>query len=209
MTVSEDLFEEFCRTNDVPCVRVPTAEHPTPDYEITLAGVAVVCEVKQIDMNPADRKELDKVQSGGSGVTSRFLPNRLSNVLLKAEQLQAASTEGRPTLLVIYDNTPFKSYTDNKDTAQAMFGRNTVAVAFDADDTPQVSAPYFGGNRRMTPTTNTSVSAVAVLDGGPVSRPLTLRVYHNRFARVRLEPDLLTSLPVTQPILPDTKTVDL
>jgi len=125
-------------------------------------------------------------------------------------QLKAASRDGRPTLLVVYDNTPLKMYTFHSDVAQAMFGRDSVSVSvsLDATHSEVVSQPFFGGNRGLTPSQNTSVSALAILDGGP-NASLALRVYHNPYALVLLRAELFAGLPVTQPLLPGATAITL
>ena len=52
-------------------------------------------------------------------------------------------------MLVVYDNTPFKSYTAHSDVVQAMVGPKTVAVSFPTGTpaAPRVSPPFFGANR--------------------------------------------------------------
>ena len=67
--VSEQLFEQFCEANQIPCSRVDTGVRKTPDYVITLGGVRVTCEVKQIDPNAEDLRELAQIRDGGT--TSR------------------------------------------------------------------------------------------------------------------------------------------
>jgi len=208
-TASEKLFEEFCRLTGIPCSRVATAAVRTPDFVIELGGMQVICEVKQIDPNDEDLQELAELRSGvGAG---RYLPNRLRAKLKNVSaQLKNASESGRPTLLVVYDNTPFKGYTDHADAVQAMFGRNSVRVLMLTDPSlpPEVSDPFFGGDRGMGPERNTAVSAIAILDGGP-RPPLTMRVYHSPYAAVRLDPAVFNSLPVTQRVLPDSTEVSL
>ena len=109
--ISERLFEQFCEANRIPCSRVDTGVRRTPDYVITLGGVRVTCEVKQIDPNPEDLRELAEIRGGSA--TARYIPNRLRGKLKDVSaQLKAAAQAGCPTLLVVYDNTPFKSYTD-------------------------------------------------------------------------------------------------
>jgi len=208
-TASEKLFKEFCGMHGIPCLRIAQAAVRTPDFVIELRGTQITCEVKQIDPNDEDLRELDELEKGdGAG---RYLPNRLRAKLKKVSaQLSSASASGRPTLLVVYDNTPFKSYTDHLDVVQAIFGRHSVRVRVAADPSlpPRVSDPFFGGDRGMGPKHNTAVSAVAILDGGP-RPPLTLRVYHNPYAAVRLHSGVFDSLPVTQRIMPDDTTVPL
>jgi hypothetical protein len=208
-TASEELFEEFCGLNGIPWSRVAPAASRTPDFVIQLGGTQITCEVKQIDPNDADLEELAELRMGGGA--GRYLPNRLRAKLKNVSaQLKNASESARPTLLVVYDNTPFKSYTDHADVVQAMFGRNSVTVLTPTDPSlpPQVSAPFFGGDRGMGPARNTAVSAIAILDGGP-RPPLTLRVYHNPYAAVRLDPAVFSSLPATQRVLQDSTEVSL
>jgi hypothetical protein len=204
---SETLFEQLCSSHGIPCERIATEAVRTPDFAISLRSIRVICEVKQIDPNVEDLQEMQNVSSAQA--TGRFVPNRLRAKLKNVSgQLKAATLAGSPTMLVVYDNTPFKMYTDHLDVAQAMFGAHSVAVSKGSDAHPVVSDPFFGGNRGLTPNHNTAVSALAILDGGPTS-VLSLRVYHNPYAAVVLNPDLLEGLPVVQRLLPGATTVNL
>jgi len=202
-TISEQLFEEFCRVNGVPCVRVERDIHKTPDYVITLRDSPVTCEVKQIDLSSEDERLIAEVSQGRAiGV---HLPNRFRETLKHVSaQLKGAARAGQPTLLVVYDNTPYKAYTDHADVVQAMFGRSSVSVTRELS----VSAPFFGGDRGLGPTWNTAVSAIAILDGGPLEVS-SVRVYHNVYAAVRLDPSAFDSLAVRQMVLPDATHVKL
>ena len=199
-TLSETLFEQLCSSHGIRCERIATEAVRTPDFVISLRSIRVICEVKQIDPNVEDLQEMQNVSSGQP--TGRFVPNRLRAKLKNISgQLKSATLAGSPTMLVVYDNTPLKMYTDHLDVAQAMFGAHSVAVSKGSDADPLVSDPFFGGNRGLTPNQNTAVSALAILDGGPTSE-LSLRVYHNRYAAVVLNPELLEGLPVVQRVLP-------
>jgi hypothetical protein len=125
-------------------------------------------------------------------------------------EVSTEAQAGHPTLLVVYDNTPFKTYTDHGDVIQAMFGLHSVTVTVPEDPRlpTVVSAPFFAGNRGVGPRWNTAVSAIAILEGGP-EQAGSLRVYHNPYAVVRLAPELFAGLPVSQPLLPDAKEVGL
>lgn len=208
-TISEELFEHLCLSSKVPCQPVATGSERTPDFQIRLGGVQVICEVKQINSNAEDRAELEDV-NGGEAV-GRLVRNRMQKTLKDVSaQLKAASRGGFPTLLVVYDNTPFKMYTFHSDVVQAMFGHDSVSVSFsdNSADPPVVSEPFFGEGRTFTPGNNTSVSALAILDGGPTSS-LSLRVYHNPYAMVLLRTELLDVLPVTRCLLPDATSIAL
>ena len=207
LAFSETLFEDLCSAYGIPCERLPTAPVRTPDFAITLCSVRVICEVKQIDPNSEDLQEMGSVGSGQA--MGRFVPNRLRAKLKKVSgQLKAASVAGCPTMLVVYDNTPLKTYTDHFDVVQAMFGAHTVAVSEGREADPIISEPFFGGNRGLTPNQNTAISVLAILDGGPTFER-RLRVYHNPYAAVVLQPELLEVFPVVQRFLPDDTTVNL
>jgi hypothetical protein len=45
-TKSEAMFERFLSTNGIPFRRVPTGPMKTPDYEVTIARVELIFEVK-------------------------------------------------------------------------------------------------------------------------------------------------------------------
>jgi hypothetical protein len=206
---SETLFEQFCSRHGIPCKPIPTGLVRTPDFAIYLHGVRVVCEVKQIDPNAEDLAELQAVSSNEA--TGRLVANRLRGKLKDVSgQLKSACLSGHPTILVVYDNTPFKMYSVHLDVVQAMFGAHSVTVTIPKQGgaEPIVSEPFFGGNRGLTPHQNTSVSALVILDTGPLSE-LKLRVYHNPYASVVLPPKLLDALPVQQYVIPGVTTVRL
>jgi len=207
--ISEQLFEQFCQAKGIPCARVDTDVGRTPDYVITLGDIRVTCEVKQIDPNAEDVRELAELREGHA--TARHPANRLRGKLKDVSaQLKDAARAGCPTLLLVYDNTPFKSYTDRADVVEAMFGRHSVRVSVPEDLSlpSRVSAPFFGGDRGLGPEWNTAVSAIAVLDGGP-QQVRGLRVYHNVYAAVRLDPTVFGPLSASQMVLPDATEVSL
>jgi hypothetical protein len=193
---------KFFAAHGVACHPVPTRpEERTPDFVIALAQ-PVVCEVKQIDPNEQDLADLanpstlDELGTSNPHAKGRWVRNRFRSVFNRISgQLQRASKAGTPTLLVVYDATPFRLYSDDMDIMQAMRGNWSIDVGLDANGKIQHSEPYFGKNGALT-NKNTSVSAVAILRGGPDVSTLTLTLFHNRDARVHLNPDLFDGLPV-------------
>jgi hypothetical protein len=202
-TLSEALVMNFFAAHGVGCTPVPTRpdEH-TPDFIIQLAE-PVVCEVKQIEPNEEDRRDLAELsrriqeRPGEPPAIGRWVRNRIRPVLKRISgQLQRASEAGTPTLLAVYDATPFQLYSDDVDILQGLFGQLSVDVWVDETGATRHSEPYFGGNRGVTPTTNTSVSAVGILRGGTEVSTLSLTLFHNPHARVPLNPNLFEGLPV-------------
>lgn len=209
-TPSEAMFQRFCQRHGIPCERVTPGAHPSPDFVIELVKVRIACEVKQIDPNDEDLAELEQLRSRGS--VARYVPNRMRGRLKQiSRQLKASAQAGTPTLLVVYDNTPFKQYSDHTQVIEAMFGPETVTVSAPLHHRGQtvVSKPYFGGNRGLGPSHNTSISAIAILSDGPASEAQTLRLYYNPYAAVPLDPTFFDGLPVTHALPPGTTEVQL
>jgi len=202
-TLSEELFERYCRENDIPCERVPCASGRTPDYRISLGDVVVVCEVKQIDPNPEDQKELQALVGSGRTAGARWIRNRVAPKLKDISgQLREARDSGLPTLVVLYDNTPFRCALDHDDVLIGMFGEVTLQEVIGPAGETLASRQYFGKNRRVGPGCNTSISAIGVLRAGP-DDSLMLHVYHNRFAAQPLDPTLLDGCSCKTRLHPD------
>jgi hypothetical protein len=192
-TVSEALVINFFATHGVGCKPVPTQQgERTPDFVIELSE-PVICEVKQIEPNKEDLAEL----SGEPPFVGRWVQNRIRPIFKNiSAQLRRASKDGTPTLLAVYDATPFQMYSQDTDVMQGMFGNLSIDVWVDKTGATRQSETYYGGNRGLTPTTNTSVSALGILRGGPEASTLSFTLFHNPHARVPLNPDLFDGLPV-------------
>ena len=189
MTISEQLFAEYCRRNGLHCERVPEAQdRKTADYCLNCDGAKVYVEVKQVDPSPVD-VEHSKALARGELVTSSRTPGqRLRDHLREAaSQLRAYTRAGHPGLVIAYDNTGF-GYLDSYEVLTAMFGLQSVvfAVPHDPSIEPWHVGDRFGAQQTTTPKQNTSISAVGVLAQG--LEGLTLAIFHNKYARVRLDP---------------------
>src|SRR5687767_12360495 len=106
----------FFAAHGVECKPLPTQpDVRTPDSVIELAE-PVVCEVKQIQPNKEDLAAL----SGEPRFIGRMVPNRIRPILKDiSAKLRRASEDGIPTLLAVYDATPFQLYSDDLDILQA------------------------------------------------------------------------------------------
>jgi hypothetical protein len=205
LTTSEEMFEAFCKMNGVKWRRVPISTGRTPDYEIAINGQRIVVEVKQIDPNPQERLEIEAIAAkrdvfGGSGAPG----DRMRSVIADANgQLKSRSQGKYPSLLVVYDNVPHACHTAPYSILVAMYGLQQLNLS--VPETPnlpiRLAGESFGGKRKMTPVSNTSTSAVAVLKEHAVAG-FALDVYHNIFAAVTLDPTVLAGLPIRQYTLP-------
>ena len=96
-TKAEELFEEFCHSNNIACEKVIEGPEATPDFRVILNGLCVVVEVKQIDE--------DDDFSSKNGVSTRTVGSHLRNKIhdvRKRKQLKAAANLGIPAILVVY-----------------------------------------------------------------------------------------------------------
>ena len=118
-TVAEEVFEEFCDSNDIACKKITEGSEATPDYKLRLNDVCVVVEVKQIDK--------DEDFDSKCGVSTRTVGSHIRNKIHDArirKQLKNASTIGIPTVLLVYNNLdPLQIFgTEPHDFVSAMYG---------------------------------------------------------------------------------------
>jgi hypothetical protein len=159
----------------------------------------VVCEIKQLGIGDREKRALRQAVQKGSAAYA--MKNRLRGKLKNiSTQLQTTSSRGVPTLLVVYDATPFRGELDHEAVVESLYGRVSYPVIAPEGSEPSLGAPFLGGDRGLTPTQNTAVSAVAVLEEREGAG--WLRVYHNLHAAVELDPQLLDGLPAEQRVRP-------
>jgi hypothetical protein len=109
-TVSEALFERFCRETGIQFRRLnETIEQggKTPDYELFVDQQLVVTEVKQLDPNEQERRVARQLnQRGCTEVYSETPGRRVREKINSAmPQLKARAMDQYPALLILYDNT--------------------------------------------------------------------------------------------------------
>ncbi|MEX1128039.1 MAG: hypothetical protein WEB50_05705 [Vicinamibacterales bacterium] len=194
---AENQFEQYLIDSKVEYRRISVASEPTPDFEIVLSGRRIVVEVKQIDMNPEDRRVLAEIRA--KQPASYWIPNRVRGKLKHvSRQLQAAAISGVPTMVLLCNNVPLHEHGNADEILDAMFGQTTYTVSWPEDRSapPSVSRVSAGGSRAVTRSQNTSLSAVGVL--GRAGSPNRLRIYHNPFARVEMPTALFARVDAKQ-----------
>jgi len=197
-TLSEQLFELFCERNSIVWQRIATADvggEQRPDYEIALSGQRVIVEVKQFDPTAEERRLLRQLEEHGSTDVFGGEPGDRARkkIARGATQLRAVSGGALPTMLVLYNNVRALTdrHTHSYAIKTAMYGLETITLAVPKAAPVHVAERGFArrGKKKVTPTDNTSLSAVAVLCEG--SDGLWLLVYHNVHSRVPLSPGCL------------------
>lgn len=210
-TVSEDMFEELCRSVGIACDRVDETTTLTPDYEVKFSGHRIVAEVKQFDPNKEEAESIRRLAAGGIGGTTATPGQRIRKAIDDAApQLKALSKGECPTMVVVYNNSGAKQHTDPYSVATAMQGLDVVPVLVPEDPSisPQFQDVRSGPKKRMTTIHNTTVSAIGVLVTD-FDDQTQLCVYHNRHAVNRIEPDWLRGERVHHYRLPDGATSSL
>lgn len=197
LTKSESLFADLCAARRVSCVRIEEAINRTADYEVTLDGLLIYVEVKQLDLNESGRKAKEKMKAGF--VAGAVAPTRrVRDQIAKAyNQLKTYCKRGHPCLIVLFNNAGSLSYIDSFTVTSAMFGGFGFHLVLDDSQTIRVSGHGFLGGRKLTRNTCRGISAVCVLESSAPQGP-RLTAYHNPYATNPIEPTILALLATSQ-----------
>jgi hypothetical protein len=157
-------------------------------------------EVKQLDENDEDRKVniafLQDEETPGMECPSDRVRHQIAEAYI---QLKACNRAGLATGVVLYNNAGFLNYIDCWTVTTAMFGDYGYRMGV-PKSTGGIVVPLgagFRGRRKVTRTTCRALSFVAVLKENPQD-DISLEVYHNPFAAVRLEPSILSQFATDQ-----------
>lgn len=195
-TESEQVFEAFCEQHGLRFRRIPVASKKSPDYRLSANGIDIIVEVKQLDESQDDKHRLERLSAGETIVDFEFTDDRVAEKIKRAaNQLRPHSKNGLATVLCICDMRRLGGISPDN-VKVAMYGTETVILEKRNRRVVAVRPISPGGKRQCTPTTNTSISAVAVLSCD--QEQLRLRVYHNDYARVALSPQCLKDISVGQ-----------
>ena len=198
-TAAEDAFERFCVSKGIRWELIST-EHATgsktPDYFIFPSGVKVATELKEITPNDSEREQLRQFTEAGWSTFGGTVGERVRNLIKKAgKQLRTKAKGCCPAIIVIYNpDCLLRRHTEPHEVKAAMYGFDTIVLGLSADITeqPKLIDRKSGRGRMLTDQHNTTVSAVAVLDGSG------LTIYHNLFAAIPLTPAAFKGIAVGQ-----------
>ena len=203
-TESEILFERLCKEKDVNYQKISTAKTKTPDYRLITESSSILIEVKQLDENEQDKAIADAFsrdeETPGTECPSKRVQNKIKDAY---EQLKAVDCEDIATGVILYNNAGFHNYIDQWTVTTAMFGKYRYKLKVPASGGSIVTTGVgFAGSRKLTETSCRNLSFVAVLKKQR-SDKLSLAVFHNPFAIVRLEPSVLSYFADEQFIHPN------
>lgn len=187
MTISEQLFERFCKVGNIPFTRLSPDGEKTPDYEVVLAGQRAVFEIKELTPNREDMKALRDMEQKHSTVWgSGKIGNRIRYKIDDAKRQLERLASGRcPGVLILYDARPgiirgIYPY----EIEVAMYGFETI----DLDVSEKVGEPVrfgkhrFGKGKKLRHDSHTYISAIGVLRERSPEGTLHMDLYHNVFA---------------------------
>jgi hypothetical protein len=183
-TKSESLFEEFLTVNNLPFEKIKEDTTPRPDYRVSVGGVEIVFELKELaeDENfgvvkdPAFPHIKSSSRTVGDHIRRRIESSK--------KQIQFGARQGIPSVLLIYNNIDpvFQDFgTEAMDFIAAMYGAYTILLN---RETKAASDLFNGKDKMLQEGKNTSFSAVGHLrDRGGKT---TVTIYENVFARVKI-----------------------
>ncbi len=123
LTISELLFEQFCKDNSIPYSRIEQEQHRTPDYDVYFGEYHMIAEVKQTDQNEKDEELREQLRSRGTTAGWEESGRRVRIKINSAKkQLKFKQC---PAILVLYDNVPIGSI-DADDIKTAMYGHEII-----------------------------------------------------------------------------------
>lgn len=210
---SEQLFDDYCQAEKIACTKIPEAlsesGKETADRRLDVGDSVIIVEVKGLKH---DSRGIE-YGSGGRVSGRRLSPDTVEigakarHEIKKAnKQIRSSRSDvGGPSygLIVLYADDDMSHHVKEFCIAEAMYGDSVMELTL-INGVRDRSLDRFrrGGRRRMTPTSDTSTSAVAVLSKRwpwPAERSkvpdrgyfLHLDVYHNAHAQEPLPPSLL------------------
>jgi hypothetical protein len=165
-TPGEALFEEYLQILGLKFEYEPPIGSRRPDFLVHSSAGDVLCEIKDFELNDEDRAELDAALAGKNTFSSRSLPFSRIQLRIRAASRQLREFKGKyPCLVVLFDPAAV-AYLMNVTVLGAMYGEVKLRVPIDINGGGVFEATnvYDHESRYLTPNSNTTVSAVAILE---------------------------------------------
>lgn len=188
-TQSEKDFYEFCRQQSWRVEKLPESDKEgvrTPDFRIlTETGYEFIVEVTEFEPEPPIPKD-KKFR-----VRGHTLGNPLRAKLHEKKGQVKSYADRFATLIVVSGGFDHFAELEPHSFDAALYGELSVAVTVPNDPSRNpifAEEMHNAGRRFFGSTHNTSISAVAALD----RRPQVLRIYHNKYAKIPLDPSRIS-----------------
>jgi hypothetical protein len=189
MTISETLFEKFCSNSEIKCVPIQLEKSRTPDYEILIDEKRIIVEIKEIERNKEEKASLRLHGfEEGHGIPGDRIRAKINKA---CTQIKNRSKGIYPSILVLVDLT-WGGHLDPYYIRVAMYGLEQIHmnIPVNLSKRPYITGIDYGPKRKMTQDNNTSISAIGVLSATN-KKEILLQLYHNRYAAVPLDHNLL------------------
>lgn len=202
-TTSEIFFEQFCTQHGVRWEQIATeaaAGAKTPDYAIFPKDTKVITEIKEIQENATERQQRERLAEVGwsiHGERGVKVGDRARDIITTAaKQLRKMAKGKHPALIVIYNPSFLLSHhTEPHAIKAAMYRFDQIVLGLapiHMRKKPRLIDRQSGPGRKMGTQFNTTISAVAVIDGEG------LTIYHNVFAAIPLPVELFSGIATQQ-----------
>jgi hypothetical protein len=204
-TTSETVFESFLTENNLSFERIEEQDSPRPDYLVHIAGLKLLCEVKEL----GEDDNFGVVKDPSTPFLkhySRTLGDHIrSKIGAARKQIQFGADQGIPSVLLVYNNIDplYMSGTEDMDFIAAMYGEYTLLL-----DTKTLTTidSFQGRNCMMAGWKDTSSAERKNTSFGAVGRLYTIRgkltvtLFDNVFAKVKIPYDALPPCFEVKPI---------
>jgi hypothetical protein len=203
MTKGEFALQQFCKENAIKYTRITESHEQTPDYQLTIGELAIIVEVKDIEMNDEEKDVQEKKKNDPYCVWgSNSVGSRVRDKISKANRQLKKLMKGKiPSMLVLFDARPSPfNILSPYEIKVAMYGFETYDLSVPKDFSPPfIKSRRFGKGKRTTPEHNTSTSAISILRLDYKTNRYQLDIYHNHFSTAPLSSVSLKSFnAVTQ-----------
>jgi len=202
-TQSEKDFYNFCHRQEwTPRKLEPEKGVRTPDFIVaTKTGYEFVAEITEFEADPP-------MAPGEIRTRQTTLGNSIRAKLHEKKSQLRRFSDRYPTVIVVAGGFEHLAQLEEHSFDSALYGELAIGVTVPTDLTikPRFDDKMHNAGRRFFgPKHNTSISAVAALD----RRPQLLRFFHNRYAKLSLEPSrlIIGTTNVQHFIKPDDGTV--
>lgn len=196
-TESESLFEQFCNLRKIRCERISPCNQKIPDYDIFINRRKIVVEIKQMNANPKETQKINELNASGATTIKTEPGKRVRGRITDSQgKFRERMRNKHPSILVLYDNVNYHKLTEPFDIYAGMYGQPYFPVEY-STDSMQIGNMKVGPNKKMTVSSNTSISAIGVLKKNTKGEPVLI-IYHNNFTRIPLDPRFFLNASVKQ-----------